>query len=77
MPPKKDNFICREHSSVITRLEHLEVDVKGHRSELDEGQQKFADFSGDMKVIKVLLAFVLCAVLGGAFGPKVWALIGF
>lgn len=82
MPTKKDkgvmNQACREHSAVVTRLDHLEATVKKHENELDEGQRRFADFSGDMRVIKILITLaVIAAWLGGVIGPKVWALFGF
>ncbi len=78
MPPKKNNFICREHSGVEKRLDRLEVDVKDHEKRLDDGQRKFADFSGDMRVLKILIILaVIAGWLGSVMGPKVWALVGF
>ena len=71
------NSRCRDHSGVVTRLDHLEVNVKEHDGQLKDGQQKFADFSGDMRVIKLLLAALMFVLLGGTFGPKVWTILGF
>jgi len=77
-PARKNNFICREHSGVVARIKAVEEIVKKHEVELDDGQRKFADFSGDMRVVKILITLaVIAAWLGGVMGPKVWALIGF
>jgi len=72
----KDNFVCRAHSGVVVRLEEMEKTMERHERELDEGQRKFADFSGDMRVIKILITLAVAAAwLGGVMGPKVWAVV--
>jgi uncharacterized membrane-anchored protein len=75
MPLKNNSAICKDHSSVITRLEHLEAQVDKNEGRLDDGQKKFADFSSDMRVIKLGLGVLMLLVLGGTLGPKVWALL--
>lgn len=78
MAEKKNNFVCRAHSGVVVQLDEVKKTMEKHEKELDEGQRKFADFSGDMRVIKILIMLaVVAGWLGSVMGPKVWALFRF
>lgn len=85
MPPD-GNFNpadCARGDVHDVRLGRLEADVgnhanelKGHDDDLADGREKFANFKGDLRVIKILLYVVALAASAFA-GEKLIPLIRF
>ena len=91
MPPRsKPDFNpadCPRGAVHETKIGYLEVNVgnhanrlKDHDDDLADGREKFANFKGDLRVIKILLYVVALVALTGGLGvagEKLLPLFGF